>query len=348
MRYSLSDETSMVESMESGHMRRKSVLVVGAGISGLLAATILKENGVDVRVVDKGRGAGGRMSTRRLEVNGSSAYFDHGAQYFTVSDSTFAEYVEQWLALGVIKSLDEQLIRENGELALSDETRYIGTTGMNAITKHLADALRVSYSERVDKLSFNNHWVAETDKGSTFTADALILSQPVPQSLELLSKSHLAIQSDIEAELNSIDYHPCIATMLLFDGDAPVLPYCGIWFRGEPIAWMSDNLRKGISSIPTLTVHAGPMFSAEHWQTADSDIVDAMLEFLKAWIKVPVKLSQVHRWRYSFAKSVLDKPFVRIESPAPLMLIGDGFVAPRVEGAAISGIRAAHALLEQL
>jgi predicted NAD/FAD-dependent oxidoreductase len=73
-----------------------------------------------------------------------------------------------------------------------------------------------------------------------------------------------------------------------------------------------------------------------------------MLESLKPWIKIPLKHSQVHRWRYGFAKSVLDKPFVKALSPLPLVFIGDGFVAPRVEGAAISGIRAAHALLEQL
>ncbi len=324
------------------------MLVVGAGISGLLAATVLKENGVEVVVVDKGRGAGGRMSTRRLDLETECAYFDHGAQYFTVSDLDFAKYVERWLALGIIKPLDENLIRENGEPVLSDETRYIGTTGMNAITKYLADGLHVKFSERVDKLTFNHQWIVETDKGRTFKADAVVLSQPVPQSLELIAKSSIPIDHEVEAELNSIAYHPCIATMVLFEGIEPVLPYCGIWFQGEPIVWACDNLRKGISPLPTLTIHAGPMFSAEHWQTPDVEIVNAMLAPLKEWIKAPVKLSQVHRWRFSFAKSVLDKPFVRIDSPAPLMFVGDGFVAPRVEGAAISGIRAAHALLKEL
>ncbi len=329
-------------------MKSKTVLVVGAGISGLLAATVLKENGVDVVVVDKGRGAGGRMSTRRVDLDRASAYFDHGAQYFTVRDTQFAKYAERWLALGIIKPLDEMLIRENGDPALSDEPRYIGATGMNAITKYLADSLRVSFAERVDKLSFNTHWIAETDKGRTFTADALVLSQPVPQSLELLTKSNIPIPTDIEAELKTIEYHPCIATMLLFEGIEPVLPYCGIWFQGEPIAWACDNFRKGISPVPTVTVHAGPMFSAEHWQSPDETIVETMLHSLKTWIRTPLKFSQVHRWRYSFAKSALDKPFVMVASPAPLVFVGDGFVAPRVEGAAVSGISAANALLERL
>ncbi len=326
----------------------KSVLVVGAGISGLLAATVLKEHGVEVTVLDKGRGAGGRMSTRRIDLDNTCAYFDHGAQYFTVSDGDFAKYVERWLALGIIKPLNGKLIRQNGEPDLSSETRYIGATGMNASTKYLADSLRVFFSERVDKLSFEKQWTVETDKGKTFTADALILSPPVPQSLELLKKSNVPLPSDVETELATIDYHPCIATLLLFDSVDPILPASGIWFQGEPIAWASDNLRKGISPLPTLTIHAGPMFSAEHWQTTDSIIVETMCAHLKDWIKAPIKLSQVHRWRYGFAKSVLDKPFVMVDSPAPIVFVGDGFVAPRVEGAAVSGIRAAHALLEHL
>ena len=329
-------------------MKSKTVLVVGAGISGLLSASVLKENGINVTVVDKGRGAGGRMSTRRIDLDGTCAYFDHGAQYFTVSDARFAKYVERWLALGIIKPFDETLIRENGEPEWSEEIRYIGATGMNAATKYLADSLRVSFSERIDKLTFNGHWIAETDKGNTFTADALVLSPPVPQSLELLAKSNIPIPPDSEAELKSIDYYSCITVMLLFEGDEPILPACGIWFQGEPIAWACDNFRKGISPVPTLTIQAGPMFSTEHWQSSDETIVDAMLQPLNTWIHTPLKLSQVHRWRYSFAKSVLDKPFVMVESPAPLVFVGDGFVAPRVEGAAVSGISAANALLERL
>ena len=37
----------------------------------------------DLRVVDKGRGFGGRMASRRIDTPNGVARFDHGAQFFT-------------------------------------------------------------------------------------------------------------------------------------------------------------------------------------------------------------------------------------------------------------------------
>ena len=51
-------------------------IIIGAGIAGLLAATMLNRANMSVRILDKGRGLGGRMATRRQD----GAVFDHGAQ----------------------------------------------------------------------------------------------------------------------------------------------------------------------------------------------------------------------------------------------------------------------------
>ena len=42
------------------------VLVVGAGICGLISATELQNSGLQVVLLDKGRSAGGRLSTRDI------------------------------------------------------------------------------------------------------------------------------------------------------------------------------------------------------------------------------------------------------------------------------------------
>ena len=43
------------------------VLIIGAGISGLICATELQNSGLQVVLLDKGRRAGGRLSTRDMQ-----------------------------------------------------------------------------------------------------------------------------------------------------------------------------------------------------------------------------------------------------------------------------------------
>jgi len=61
--------------------------VIGAGMAGIACARTLMQAGHRVTVFEKSKGASGRISTR------SSNYgsFDHGAQYFTVRDTRFAQ-----------------------------------------------------------------------------------------------------------------------------------------------------------------------------------------------------------------------------------------------------------------
>ena len=49
------------------HHKEKRILIIGAGISGLLAANFLKQKGFKVTVLEKSRGVGGRMATRRFD-----------------------------------------------------------------------------------------------------------------------------------------------------------------------------------------------------------------------------------------------------------------------------------------
>ena len=74
------------------------VLIIGAGMAGLTAARQLHEANLPVLVVDKGRGVGGRMATRRI----GHGRVDHGAQCFTVRDQHFALCVSDGQVAGVV------------------------------------------------------------------------------------------------------------------------------------------------------------------------------------------------------------------------------------------------------
>ena len=56
-------------------MNKKKIVIIGAGVSGLLCGARLSKAGYSVHIIDKGRNIGGRLSTRRKD----GAVFHHGA-----------------------------------------------------------------------------------------------------------------------------------------------------------------------------------------------------------------------------------------------------------------------------
>ena len=130
------------------HTRRernqKSCIVVGAGISGLLAASALQREGWDVTVLDKGRGVGGRMATRRV----GEGTFDHGAQFFTVRGERFAGLVEGWLGAGVATEWTRGFADAYGRPNEDGHPRYRGAEGMTSIPKYISRGLDVRTGER--------------------------------------------------------------------------------------------------------------------------------------------------------------------------------------------------------
>lgn len=127
------------------------VAVVGAGISGLTAASRLARGGCAVTVYETGRGPGGRTSTRRAGPDGAGWQFDHGAQYFSAKDPAFRAIVEDWRAeglvaewTGVFGTLDATtgtFVREEPQ---ETKERWVGTPSMNAIAKGLSRRAGIS------------------------------------------------------------------------------------------------------------------------------------------------------------------------------------------------------------
>ena len=62
-------------------------LIVGAGLAGLVCARELQAAGDEVSLIDKGRGYGGRLSSRRRE----GLSFDHGAPELHLRPEDLAE-----------------------------------------------------------------------------------------------------------------------------------------------------------------------------------------------------------------------------------------------------------------
>jgi len=320
-------------------------LIIGAGLAGLIAARELQAQGQAVLVLDKGRGVGGRMATRRIE----DAVFDHGAQFFTARSPEFETMVAEWRQAGVAAEWCRGF-SQNGEPAPSDNhPRYRGNGGMTAILKFLARGVDVRLEQRVLHVEPQGAgWRAVAENDAVFNADAIILTAPVPQSIALLDAGNCALPPQIRRDLESITYDPCITVLALLETGSTLPPPGAIQFNGEPISWLADNFQKGISPRHgAITIHAGPQFSRDHWEAEDATITAALFEAAQQWLGSPIVAHQVHRWRYAKAVQNYPQPCLCVEMPAPLIFAGDAFAGAKVEGAALSGLAAARVLINQ-
>ncbi len=325
------------------HKPLESCIVLGAGIAGLTAARELKDRGVEVLVLDKGRGVGGRMATRRI----GEARFDHGAQFFTVRNERFEKMVRSWVDAGVAREWSRGFPSRRDETLDDGHPRYCGTDGMVTIPKYLAIPLDLRINLRIAAIAANKHgWLLRTSDGEELETEALIVTAPIPQALTLFAAGNVKLPNSSMAELQRIQYDPCIAVLVSLSEASGIPDPGGIKLSGEPISWMADNHMKGISPGGFgVTIHTGPEFSRNHWDIPDVEIVRELLKTVGPWLTQRPSSYQVHRWRYSRPFLVHPKSFLMVDDPAALVFAGDGFRGSKIEGAALSGLAAADALL---
>lgn len=319
-------------------------VIVGAGMAGLAAGMSLNARGFSVLVVDKGRGVGGRLATRSFE----GGRFDYGAQFFTVRNPAFRRLTDEWLAAGIVTPWSDGFCLSDGKFKNTGEVHYRGTAGMRMIAKHLAQYLDVRSRIEVKAISVERGiWKVLDAGGNIYTGKALILTPPVPQSLALLKAGSVRLEKSVEEELAKFTYDPCLAVMAMLGGPSRIPSPGGVWFPGEPIAWLADNAQKGICSGEatgsSITLLAGPEFSRTHWDDA-SRVESFLLERAAPWLGSRAMSLRTHRWRFSQPTHTHNEPILSVSSPGRLVFAGDAFGGSRVEGAATSGLAAAACL----
>ncbi|MDP9425767.1 MAG: FAD-dependent oxidoreductase [Actinomycetota bacterium] len=322
--------------------RRNSCVIVGAGMSGLLAANELQEAGWSVTVLDKGRGVGGRMATRRFD--GGS--FDHGAQFFTARSDEFKEMVGGWQKSGAAREWSRGFADAGGNPNEDGHPRYRGAEGMTSVPKHLARRLDVRTGEKVVRVDEDGGtWRLETESGTEWTGDALIVTAPVPQALDIVGSGEYELPGPVREQLEKVSYDPCLALMALLDGPSGVPEPGGVQIKEEPLDWIADNKLKGISEASSITIHAGPRWSQKHYEDDEAEITAALLGLAGEMVGSNVVSTQLARWRYSWVSESHPEPFLLAQNAPALIFCGDSFAQPKVEGASLSGLAAAGALL---
>ena len=322
--------------------KNPSVAVIGAGLAGLACATALQAAGCAVLVLDKSRGPGGRMSTRR----GDGWQCDHGAQYFTARDPRFILEVDRWQAAGAAGLWQPRLaVLGDADRHQTDANlrRYVGTPRMTAPARFLADELSVMLACTVDGITKTAAgWqVCSREHGALPQLfDAVVVAVPAPQAAPLLesvavSLAQIARQAVMRA-----------AWALMLHYDAAVdLPFDAAFVNGSPLRWITrESSKPGRPARETWLLHATAAWSERHVEADAGSVAAALLKAFADLGAPPPAAWTAHRWRYADSEPALMLGHCW-EPAQQLGLCGDWLNGGKVEGAWLSGQQLAEAII---
>ena len=336
----------------------KEAVVIGAGIAGLACARALVAAGMDVVILEKSRGVGGRCATRRID----GRPVDHGIPFYHGQDGGFRQALEQADPQGLLVDWPREVAGKGTPCqpqSLSPEHfRVAFREGMTTFPKFLGRDLDVRHETKATRLAWGAHVEIETAEGMTFRSPRLVLALPIPQARQLLETIEPPSQH-LKSFLRVLQMTATQSTLTLlagYAGDAPV-PDWDLYYpdRSDVVDFIShdSNKRPGGGEAPQVLVfHTRASWSRsrftetpESWSGA---VLDEARRLLGPWANRP-RWTQTHRWRYARANGTppLKEPLYVLGTELPSLGIAGEFFAPGggVEAAWRSGNKLAALIL---
>jgi renalase len=267
-------------------------LIIGAGLTGIELARLLQAKGKSVIILEKSRGVGGRISTRRIDNEG----FDHGALY-----------------------LDEKIPALSRDI-ISTPFGYYRESGMNQLIKDLARDILIQKEHKATELKKESEsWIINCDNGHQFEASQVTITAPVPQAVELLKANNL-IQS--HHSLFRVQYSKALLLLVIVK-HLPLGTYSQRW-EGHEITLMDERSLHSQGIIFRLS----QSLSDEYFELADEEIIQRIQTLWQhsPMGKLEMEKWELKKWRYCRPLNSYHQSFEEIQPG--LFLAGDGFDSP--------------------
>ncbi|MGF1481985.1 MAG: NAD(P)/FAD-dependent oxidoreductase [Cyanophyceae cyanobacterium] len=326
------------------------VAVVGAGLAGLTCARQLQNAGYRVIVLEKSRGVGGRVATRRYQ----SVRFDHGLPWLESQGEQSQRLIEQLLKHQLLQPWSRPTTFWPPRPPAANH-RYVAPQGMTAIAKWLAAPLKIHQPCRVQSVAWDASlklgWkIGLESSPNEIVVKAVVLAIPAPQALMLLPEDGM---SEFTAALRSVVFAPCLTVMAGYSARRqPLLPpkqVKSVIDNSDLSGIILDSSKRHDASPPVVILHSTPEFARSHLEAATLDPVgEKLLEQaaqVSPWLKAP-DWFQVHRWRYAFPTRSLNASC--LASGYTLVGCGDWCGGKLVESALESGLTAAQEIAHRL
>ncbi|GGG13717.1 NAD/FAD-dependent oxidoreductase [Rhodococcoides trifolii] len=292
-------------------MTTPHVTVVGAGIAGAACAVALRDAGLAVRIVDRGRAPGGRMASPELH----GRRVDTGAGYFTVKDDGFASIVDGWAKAGLAHEWTDTF----GVVAAGSDPetktgpmRWATANGLRSLVRSLLDGFDV-VTETIDHLPDGD----------------VVIAMPDPQAARLVSVP------------DAVDYDPVIAVVAEFGSRAWPFENAAFVNDHPDINFVADDGARRGDGAPVLVAHTTAERAGKHLDDPQSAI-DPVLRALKDVLDVADPVwTHAHRWTFAKPAAQHESSFgYSRENGRIIGFAGDQWCpsgSPRVESAWMSG-----------
>jgi renalase len=315
-------------------------VVVGAGLAGAAAGRALADQGFSVVVLDKGRGPGGRLATRRSP-DDPTVTFDHGAPWFSLRDDRARAWVAPWQAEGVLQRWEGPFgaLGADGFRAEDLGERWVGAPSSSAVVRRALRGLDARFGARVTGLARRpGGWVAVgVEDAGAF--DLAVVAVPAPQAVPLLSEAPA-----LAAALAAVEVAPCWAAMVE-PGEEPPAPFAAARVLDSAAGWVArEHTRPGRGGPPRWVIHGTAAWSAAHLEDPPEAVGAALLAAIRERVALPAASPVVaHRWRYARVTRPVGVPAL-VEPSLGLGVCGDALLGGRVEDAIRSGLALADAI----
>lgn len=337
------------------------IAVIGAGLAGLICARQLQQAEYRVAIIEKSRGLGGRVATRRLQ----ETCADHGVRYLENQGELSQQLIQILSDRQIIHPWLNVLYQLEGETLhpTSPALRYTASTGITAIAKFLATDLDIWRGQRVVAIApAANQWELqlESTTGESIPkvqAKALVVAIPAPQALALLEPLDAAVPASFLEKLRSVEFEPCLSAIATYptarQPDLTDFAEAITFPKTSDLTWLSiESSKHPGDRQPVIVAQSSFEFAQRHLDTTDLQpagrhLLEQAAKLGLPWLNTPETL-QVHRWRYAFVSQPLPNHYLETDTPLPLVCSGDWCGGRQIEDALRSGVAAAIAINQQL
>ena len=307
--------------------------IVGAGIAGASCAGHLVAAGWEVDVFEKARGAGGRLSTRRLEQGWASL----GSPYLSAKRDPFRSQLREWARQGWLEPVRGDIWQGRATVSWAQaqlQNHYRPTIEPSTLVRRVLDGATLHTGTPVAAIKPRSLVLEDGREWGDYTC--VVCSVPTPQALPMLEAVPL-----LHDRLGGVRYRPIWSFLMRWEGG----PSANVIKFDDHL--LSLAVRQTAGGEGLWAVYSSHEFAETYLDVSTEEASTRAASALMGLLGLPwpVEVEASHLWRYARPENPLGG-FWLSDRENRVALIGDGIAGVGVERAWESGLRLAQSLVQ--